>query len=52
MPLRFLKAAQPEIEEAVAYFDEQREGLGDRFQIDLQNTIDFIRAKVKENGST
>jgi plasmid stabilization system protein ParE len=42
MHLRFLKAAQAEIDDATAYFDEQREGLGRRFKVDLQRTIDFV----------
>lgn len=42
MQVRFLKPAEAEVDEAVAYFDEQREGLGDRFEQDLLNTITFI----------
>lgn len=42
MRARFLKPAEAEVDEAVAYFDEQRPGLGDRFERDLQSTITFI----------
>jgi len=42
MRARFLKPAEAELEEAVAYFDEQRPGLGDRFEQDLQSTVTFI----------
>jgi plasmid stabilization system protein ParE len=39
MRARFLGPAETEIAEAVAYFDEQRPGLGDRFEQDLQDTV-------------
>ena len=39
---RFLKPAEVEVGEAVAYFDEQRPGLGDRFEQDLRATLNFI----------
>lgn len=39
---RFLKPAENEVDEAVAYFDEQRPGLGDRFEQDLFATINFL----------
>jgi plasmid stabilization system protein ParE len=42
MEARFLKPAQAEVDEAVAYFDEQREGLGDRFEQDLLHTLTVI----------
>ena len=42
MRARFLKAAEVEVDEAVAYFDTQRDGLGDRFEQDLQNTVAFV----------
>ena len=38
---RFLKPAEAEVDEAVAYFDEQRAGLGDRFEQDLLATVKF-----------
>jgi plasmid stabilization system protein ParE len=41
--VRFLAAAEAEANEATAYFDAQRNGLGDRFEQDLQDTIDFVR---------
>lgn len=39
---RFLKPAEAEIDEAIAYFDEQREGLGDRFERDLSDTVRLL----------
>lgn len=42
MRARFLKPAELEVDEAIAYFDQQREGLGDRFEKDLQDTVSFI----------
>lgn len=39
---RFLKPAEAEVDEAVIYFDEQRPGLGDRFEQDLLATVTFI----------
>ncbi len=44
MRAQFLKAAELEVDEAVAYFDIQRDGLGDRFEQDLQNTVVFVTA--------
>ena len=42
MRARFLKAAELEVDEAVTYFDAQRDGLGDRFEQDLQNAVTFV----------
>ena len=42
MRARFLKAAELEVDEAVSYFDAQRDRLGDRFEQDLQNTVAFV----------
>ena len=42
MRARFLKPAEAEVEEAVAYFDSQREDLGDRFEQDLLDTVTLI----------
>ena len=42
MRARFLRPAEAEAEEAVVYFDEQRPGLGDRFEQDLQETLAFV----------
>ena len=42
MQARFLKPAEAEIDEAVTYFDEQRTGLGERFEQDLLATVRFI----------
>jgi plasmid stabilization system protein ParE len=39
---RFLKPAEAEVDEAVAYFDEQRTGLADRFEQDLLATVNFV----------
>ncbi|HYR29286.1 MAG TPA: hypothetical protein VEU30_12525 [Thermoanaerobaculia bacterium] len=44
MRARFLKAAELEVEEAAAYFDAQRTGLGDRFEKDLENAVTFLMA--------
>jgi plasmid stabilization system protein ParE len=43
MRARFLRPAKTEADEAVAYFDEQQNGLGDRFERDLLDTIEFVR---------
>jgi plasmid stabilization system protein ParE len=43
MQIRFLRPAEAEADEAVAYFDEQRNGLGDRFEQDLLDTVGFVR---------
>ena len=45
MRARFLRSAELEIDEAIGYFDDQREGLGDRFEQDLQNTVRFITTR-------
>lgn len=42
MRARFLKPAETEVAEAITYFDQQREGLGDRFEQDLLETVRFI----------
>ncbi|HEU4886948.1 MAG TPA: type II toxin-antitoxin system RelE/ParE family toxin [Thermoanaerobaculia bacterium] len=42
MQARFLRPAEAEVEEAVAYFDEQRPGLGDRFEQDLLAAVSFV----------
>ena len=39
---RFLKPAEAEAHEAAAYFDEQRAGLGDRFEQDLLAAVNFV----------
>lgn len=43
MQVRFLRPAEAEVTEAIAYFDEQRNGLGDRFEQDLLDTVEFVR---------
>ena len=42
MQARFLKAAEAEANEVVAYLDEQRTGLGDRFEDDLLATVTVV----------
>jgi len=42
MQARFLEPAWAEVEEAFVYFDEQRPGLGERFEHDLRDTVAFI----------
>ena len=42
MRARFLKPAEAEVDEAVVYYDEQRSGLGDRFEQDLRATVRFV----------
>lgn len=39
MNYRFLKPAQRELRKAVAYYDEQRPGLGDAFLDEIENAI-------------
>jgi len=40
--VRFLPPAEAEADEAAAYFDDQRNGLGDRFEQDLLETVEFV----------
>ena len=42
MQVRFLKPAETEVLEAIAYYDLQRENLGDRFEQELQATVNFV----------
>jgi plasmid stabilization system protein ParE len=42
MRARFLKPAEAELDETVTYFDEQRPGLGDRFEQDVLATLNFV----------
>lgn len=42
MHTRFLKPAEAEIDEAIAYLDAQRPGLGERFEQDLLETTTLI----------
>jgi hypothetical protein len=42
MQARFLKPAEAEVDEAIAHFREQRDGLGDRTEQDLIATVHFI----------
>jgi plasmid stabilization system protein ParE len=41
--VRFLRPAEVEANDAVEYFDDQRNGLGDRFEQDLLETLAFVR---------
>jgi len=40
--VRFLEPAEAEIDEAVAYFDRQIKGLGDRFEREVEATVALI----------
>ena len=51
MRARFLKPAQAEVDEAVSYFDEQRVGLGDRFERDLVATVTFLAEHPRSGKS-
>lgn len=42
-PVRFLAPAEAEAEEAIRYFDMQREGLGDRFEQELLDAVSALR---------
>ena len=42
---RFLKPAEAEVDEAIEYFDSQRDGLGDRFEEDLRSTVVALTAR-------
>ena len=39
---RFLEPAEAELEEAIAYFNQQHDGLGDRFQREVEHTVALI----------
>jgi plasmid stabilization system protein ParE len=49
-PTRFLEPAESELEEAIAYFNRQVEGLGDRFRREVEATVAVI-TKHPEIGS-
>jgi plasmid stabilization system protein ParE len=42
MRARFLRPAAAEVDEAVEYFDQQRDGLGNRFEQDLLDVVTFV----------
>src|SRR5258708_16445026 len=42
MRARFLKPAEAEVDEAIAYFNEQRERLGVRFEEELLGTVRLV----------
>jgi plasmid stabilization system protein ParE len=41
--VHFLRPAQAEADEAVAYFDEQQQRLGDRFEQELSDAVEVIK---------
>jgi toxin ParE2 len=43
MIVRFVEAAQKELEEATAYYDEKRAGLGDEFAAEVEAAVERIR---------
>ena len=43
MEIRFLDIAQRELDEAVEYYNEELPGLGDRFLLEVLNTLERIR---------
>jgi len=47
---RFLELAESELEEAIAYFNRRIEGLGDRFEREVEATVALI-AEYPEIGS-
>jgi plasmid stabilization system protein ParE len=55
MNVRILSVAQQEVEEASDYYENQREGLGHKFILAFEKTLDDIRAfpglgvKIEEN---
>jgi len=42
MKIRFLKVAKIEFDQAIDYYNEQTEGLGDRFKNEIRSSIDMI----------
>lgn len=42
MIIEFSPAAVQDIADAVAYYDQQRAGLGSEFIADLQQSVDFV----------
>ncbi|MCU1245809.1 MAG: hypothetical protein JWN02_1719 [Acidobacteria bacterium] len=42
MRARFLRPAEVEVDQAIRYFDDQREGLGNRFEQDLIRAVTAI----------
>lgn len=43
MNVAFLEAAQEELNEAVLYYEDQQEGLGEEFAAEAQKALDKIR---------
>jgi len=50
-PYRFLEEADAEFHEQIAYFDQQAEGLADRFVANVEATVRHIR-EYPESGSS
>jgi hypothetical protein len=48
-PYRFLEA-DAEFQEQIRYFDQQAEGLGDRFIADVEATVRDIRSFAESGG--
>lgn len=44
MPLRLIPAAREEMQQAAAYYEDQREGLGEEFLAELKQTAARIQA--------
>jgi plasmid stabilization system protein ParE len=42
MKARFLKPAEAEVQETIAYLDLQRENLGNRFEQELEASVNFV----------
>jgi hypothetical protein len=49
MVVEFLTPAQAELAEAIAYYDDQEEGLGSRFAEEVSHAIQRI-LQLKESG--
>jgi plasmid stabilization system protein ParE len=45
MKAAFLEAAQKELEEAVAYYDARRQGLGDEFATEVERAVSRLVAR-------
>jgi hypothetical protein len=43
MNIQFLKPAQEELDEAISYYNYQRQGLGNEFLVEVLKTIDLIQ---------
>ncbi|MGD1002619.1 MAG: type II toxin-antitoxin system RelE/ParE family toxin [Candidatus Brocadiia bacterium] len=43
MDIRFLTTAQRELDDAIEYYSAESPGLGERFLLEILNTLDLIR---------